>query len=92
MGCYRTIPVVVKVPPGATETDVEALITEATKDDHFGKIEVIRLCSPESRPELLCALMQTPPPPEPLTRQPASRNDPCPCSSGKKFKRCCKER
>ena len=32
-----------------------------------------------------------PPPPKPLTRQPAGRNDPCPCGSRKKFKRCCKE-
>lgn len=30
-------------------------------------------------------------PPEPLARQPAGRNDPCPCGSGKKYKRCCKE-
>jgi hypothetical protein len=28
--------------------------------------------------------------PKPVTRQPtAGRNDPCPCGSGKKFKRCC---
>jgi len=31
------------------------------------------------------------PRPGPLTRQPAGRNEPCPCGSGKKFKRCCKE-
>lgn len=30
-------------------------------------------------------------PPKPLARQPAGRNAPCPCGSGKKFKRCCKE-
>lgn len=29
-----------------------------------------------------------PPPPPPAVR--AGRNDPCPCGSGKKFKRCCR--
>jgi hypothetical protein len=27
--------------------------------------------------------------PEPLLKQPIHRNDPCPCGSGKKYKRCC---
>lgn len=93
MGCYRMTPVVVSVPPGATDADVDALVTEATKGDYYGKIEIVRLCRPTDRPELLCSLL-TPPsltPPPPVTHQPAGRNDPCPCGSGKKFKRCCKE-
>jgi uncharacterized protein YecA (UPF0149 family) len=90
---YRTAPVIISVPPGATEADIEALIAEATKGDYPGEMEVVRLCAPEERPELLCSLLTpTPPtPPPPVTHQPAGRNDPCPCGSGKKFKRCCKE-
>lgn len=27
----------------------------------------------------------------PVEKSPAGRNDPCPCGSGKKFKRCCRK-
>ena len=30
------------------------------------------------------------PKPLPLARAPAGRNEPCPCGSGKKYKRCCR--
>lgn len=30
-------------------------------------------------------------PPKPLARQAAGRNEPCPCGSGKKYKRCCRK-
>lgn len=33
--------------------------------------------------------MRIPPTPEQQRRGRVSRNDPCPCGSGKKFKRCC---
>ena len=34
--------------------------------------------------------MQVPPTLRQLTRMEVGRNDPCPCGSGKKFKRCCR--
>lgn len=29
--------------------------------------------------------------PKPLAKAPAGRNEPCPCGSGKKYKRCCRK-
>lgn len=33
--------------------------------------------------------MEVPPTPRQLAKRRVGRNDPCPCGSGKKFKRCC---
>jgi tetratricopeptide (TPR) repeat protein len=37
----------------------------------------------------LAAMLRQNPAPAPVTRQKIGRNDPCPCGSGKKFKKCC---
>lgn len=36
-----------------------------------------------------CVEMQLPPTPRQLKRMTVGRNDPCPCDSGLKFKKCC---
>ncbi|MEI7451004.1 MAG: PBPRA1643 family SWIM/SEC-C metal-binding motif protein [Desulfomonile sp.] len=41
------------------------------------------------KPEDLSDLEKALNPPQPLIAEKIGRNDPCPCGSGKKFKRCC---
>jgi len=49
--------------------------------------------APPSRPKPLSPEVRNliePAPPPPITRrEKVGRNDPCPCGSGKKYKRCC---
>jgi tetratricopeptide (TPR) repeat protein len=37
----------------------------------------------------MAAMLRETPPPAPITSQKVGRNEPCPCGSGKKFKKCC---
>jgi SWIM/SEC-C metal-binding protein len=41
------------------------------------------------KPEDLSDLEKALNPPQPLIAEKIGRNDPCPCGSGKKFKKCC---
>jgi len=43
----------------------------------------------EQRIEALSARVPPPPPKAAAEPQPVGRNDPCPCGSGKKYKKCC---
>jgi preprotein translocase subunit SecA len=38
----------------------------------------------------LVTITGQPSPPQPVTKAPAGRNEPCPCGSGKKYKKCCR--
>lgn len=49
-----------------------------------------RLAKHSRRVQAIAPSLSSPPPPSPTPSPPkAGRNDPCPCGSGKKFKRCC---
>ena len=43
----------------------------------------------EDKPEDISDLERALNPPQPLTSQKIGRNAPCPCGSGKKYKKCC---
>jgi uncharacterized protein YecA (UPF0149 family) len=44
---------------------------------------------PLSEPSNMAATLRRTSTPFPITKQKVGRNDPCPCGSGKKFKKCC---
>ena len=54
-----------------------------------GRIFDMKDIPPEEREKFVEMLL--PPTPRQMARRPprVGRNDPCPCGSGKKFKRCC---
>ena len=75
-------PVVVRVQ---TEERMEEVI-EVCKKNNLHYIAGLEPDKPENITDLERALS----PPVPLTVAPKTgRNDPCPCGSGKKFKKCC---
>jgi len=45
--------------------------------------------SPAAAQQRMWKRMEIDPTPEQLSRGRVNRNEPCPCGSGKKFKRCC---
>jgi len=53
--------------------------TNPTADEQAALLDVFREMARRLRPDLA---------PPPVARYEAGRNDPCPCGSGKKFKRC----
>lgn len=58
--------------------------------DPDGK-EMLKRLMADPRTRQFIKPMQLPPTPVQLSRRPprVGRNDPCPCGSGKKFKKCC---
>ena len=74
----------VNAPEADVADDLDEDWEEDFEDDDYGEED------DDLNDEVEDDLEEEPPPPP--TRQKAGRNDPCPCGSGKKFKKCCLKR
>lgn len=66
--------------------DMFNALIEGIKEDvvkYVFRVQVVREPSPQARP------ITPPKKPQPVRRKKIGRNDPCPCGSGKKYKKCC---
>ena len=77
-----------KQNPAIVHVQNESRLNEvATIFEKYGWKYIIGL-EPD-KPEDISALERLLNPPEPVKSSKIARNDPCPCGSGKKYKKCC---
>lgn len=63
-------------------------MTYAIQEDIVRFVFQIQVVAEQPQPQQPVVIVAPPPPPIPLDLSSIGRNDPCPCGSGKKFKRC----
>jgi len=75
-------------PENLTAGELKALLKEFKKQYPFIKNELFDRRQ-RIRKAMAEVLMYEPPPQSPFKQKKIGRNDPCPCGSGKKYKKCC---
>ena len=75
-------------PENLTVRELKALLKEFKKQFPFIKSELSDRRQ-RIRKAMAEVLMYEPPPQSPFKQKKIGRNDPCPCGSGKKYKKCC---
>ena len=77
-----------------SESELKKLFDPVKVERLFEKFESVKRIKPEMKPKSdldYIKPMALPPTEKQLVRKPpkVGRNEPCPCGSGKKFKKCC---